>query len=101
MSLTIALTVRVVCLSSTRWPMVSGWSETWHTVASTSWVTAGASSAYAIRSPREMSMSSASRIVTDWGAQAMSTLSPSASIAVTVEVRPEGRTVTVSPTRNA
>ena len=36
----------------------------------------------AIRSPREMSMSSASRSVTDCGAQAMSTLSPSASIPV-------------------
>lgn len=37
-----------------------------------------------------MSMSSASRIVTDCGAQAMSTDSPSASIAVIVDVFPEG-----------
>ncbi len=100
MSLTIALTVRVVCLSSTRWPTVSGWSATWQTVASTSCVTAGASSAGAIRSPRETSMSSARRIVTDCGAQATSTLSPSASIPSIVVVRPDGSTETRSPTRN-
>lgn len=46
-------------------------------------------------------MSSASRMVTDCGAQAMSTLSPSASIPAIVDVRPDGRTVTASPTRNA
>ncbi|CAM5292968.1 hypothetical protein STENM223S_07047 [Streptomyces tendae] len=44
-------------------------------------------------------MSSARRIVTDCGAQAMSTLSPSASMPVIVVVRPEGSTETASPTR--
>lgn len=45
-------------------------------------------------------MSSASRIVTDCGAQATSTLSPSASIPSIVVVRPDGSTETRSPTRN-
>ncbi len=54
-----------------------------------------------MRSPRETSTSSASRSVTDCGAQAMSTGSPRASMPAIVVVRPEGRTVTDSPTRRA
>ncbi len=45
-------------------------------------------------------MSSASRTVTDCGAQASSVATPSASIAATVLVCPEGSTVTGSPTRS-
>ncbi len=100
MSFTIALTVRVPCLSSTRCPTVSGASATWQTVASTSCVVAGASCVGTIRSPRETSMSSASSTVTDCVVQATSTGSPSRSMPEIVEVRPDGRTVTRSPTRN-
>lgn len=81
-------------------PTVSGWSATWQTVASTSWVMAGTPELGAIRSPRETSTSSLSRIVTDCGAHAMSTLSPSASMPSMVLVRPDGSTVTASPTRS-
>ncbi len=101
MASTIALTVRVVCLSSTRWPTVSGASATWQTVAVTSRVSSGASATGAIRSPRETSTSSARRTVTDCGAQAMSVGSPSASIAATVLRCPDGSTTTSSPTRSA
>ncbi len=99
MSLTIAFTVRVPCLSRTRCPTVSGASATWHTVASTSCVVAGASLLGTIRSPREMSMSSSSRTVTDCVVQAMSTGLPSRSMPEIFEARPEGSTVTDSPTR--
>ncbi len=100
MSLTIALTVRVVCLSSTRSPAFSGRSATWQTVASMSRVGTGAPALGAMRSPRETSRSSARRRVTDCGAQAAATPRPSASMPVMVLVRPEGRTVTASPTRS-
>ncbi len=99
MSFTIALTVRVPCLSSTRWPTVRGASATWQTVASMSCVVGGASLLGTIRSPREMSMSSWSRRVTDCVVQATSTGSPSRSIPVIFVERPEGSTVTCSPTR--
>lgn len=79
-------------------PTVSGRSATWQTVASMSCETPGAVAVGAIRSPREMSRSSASRTVTDCGAQATSTAWPSVSIASMVLVRPEGSTVTASPT---
>ena len=64
-----------------------------------SWVVAGASLVGTIRSPREMSMSSSSRRVTDWVVHAMSTGSPSRSMPEIFDVRPDGSTVTDSPTR--
>ncbi len=97
--MTSARTVRVVCLSSTLSPARSGRSLRWLTVASMSLVGAGVAPA-AIRSPREMSRSSASRTVTDCGAHARSVSRPSASMPATVLVSPEGRTVTGSPTRS-
>jgi hypothetical protein len=69
-SLTTARTVRVVCLSSTLSPRRSGRSWRWQTVAVTSLAGTGAGPA-ASRSPRETSSSSASRTVTDCGAQAV------------------------------
>ncbi len=51
-----------------------------------------------IMSPRETSTSSSSRIVTDSGGTASSTGPSIVSIAAILEVRPEGCTVTSSPT---
>ena len=54
----------------------------------------------AIMSPRDMSTSSASLIVTAIGAKASSTGPSAVSMLATVELRPEGRTTTSSPGLN-
>ncbi len=66
-------------------------------MASKSSVTVGALPAEAIRSPREMSMSSASSSVTDWPAAASASSPSIVSIFVTVERRPDGSTTISSP----
>ena len=66
-------------------------------IASMSWATAGALCGRQIMSPREMSISSASRTVTDIGGNASSTGPSAVSIAAIVLVMPDGRTITSSP----
>ena len=99
MAFTMACTVRVPCLSSTLVPGTRCPSASQAIVPSMSWVTGGTLREVTIRSPREMSMSSASRSVTDWGANASVSSSPAKSMPVTVLVRPLGCTVISSPTR--
>ncbi len=100
MSSTIAFTVRVVCLSRTRWPTVSGVSATWQTVASTVLVIRGGRGPAVSMSPRPTSISSASRTLSEAPAATASAAWPSTSSATTVVTLPEGCTVTVSPTRS-
>ena len=70
-----AWTVRAPCLSSSRCPARSGASPSQHTTAERSCVGSGAPSTPAMMvSPREMSISSARRSVTDCGAKASSAL---------------------------
>ena len=68
-----------------------------HTMASMSWVTVGMLFGRQSMSPREMSISSSRRTVTDIGGYA-SSISPSAvSMAAMREVKPDGSTMTSSP----
>ena len=94
---TITCVVRVPCLSSSRAPGRSGFSASQQSVVSSSLVTRGGASAAASRSPREMSMSSASRIVTLRPAPATSSGPSAVSTAATVVRRPPGSTTTSSP----
>jgi hypothetical protein len=68
-----------------------------HTIASTSWLTAGWLCGRQIMSPREMSISSSSRIVTDMGANASATGPSTVSMAAMRDGSPDGSTITSSP----
>ena len=71
-----------------------------HTMASMSWLTTGWLFGRQIMSPREMSMSSSRRIVTDIGANASATGPSNVSIDAIREVKPDGSTTTSSPGLN-
>lgn len=72
-----------------------------HSMASISCPTAGRLPGRQIMAPRPTSMSSLSRRVTAMGGNpSVSGSPPGARISKIVEVMPEGRTVTFSPTRN-
>ena len=89
--------VRVVCLTRSRSPARSGRSPNQQTVASSSVVTVGGSSAVAMRSPRDTSRSSARWTATDMPTGASSSGPSNVSIFVIVVVRPSGSTTTPSP----
>ncbi|RGC64942.1 hypothetical protein C5N14_31190 [Micromonospora sp. MW-13] len=67
------------------------------TIASMSCATAGALFGRQIMSPREMSISSVRRTVTDIGGNASSTGPSAVSTAAMREVNPDGSTITSSP----
>src|SRR5262249_16088077 len=79
-------------------PTVSGRdSSIQQTIASTSWATDGALFGRQIMSPREWSISSARRTVTDMGGNASAIGASAVSIDEIVEVNPLGSTMTSSP----
>jgi hypothetical protein len=98
--LTTARTVRVVRLTTSRRRGRSGSSVIQQTSASRSWIVCGTLPGRQIRSPRETSRSSASRRVTDIGANASSTGPRGLSMPAIVVVRPLGSTCTSSPVRS-
>ena len=81
-------------------PTFSGFSVIQHTMASRSCPEDGLLCGRQIMSPREMSMLSANRMVTDIGAKASSTGPSKVSMLAMVVVSPEGRIKTSSPGRN-
>jgi hypothetical protein len=66
-------------------------------IASISWVTVGWLCGRQIMSPREMSISSARRMVTDMGGKASIDLPSATSTLAIREVNPDGSTMTSSP----
>ena len=96
---TTALTVRVVCLSSTLEPARSGASAIQQTVASRCETARGGASAATSMSPRLTSSSSLRRTVTACRATATSSGPSKVSRPATVVRRPDGSATTSSPTR--